>query len=152
VSHADERDDYDDLPPDPRPRARSGPAVPILLILGGLAVVFLVVCGGAFALFWMRVAPVAPPVPAAGPVANAGPGAGGTRRVYDRDEFKRLVLGADPNRVRELVGPPAGVEEHERTVWHVAGRTRDPATGLVDQDAIVVFKDGKVEEVRFTPA
>jgi len=50
-----------------------------------------------------------------------------------------------------VAGPPASVEEHEQVVWHYAGRTRDPATGLADQDAIVVFENGKVKEVRFTP-
>lgn len=146
-----ERDDYDDLPPDRR--RRSNPAVGILLVLAGVAVILLGVCGGGGALFWMRAEPAAPAGPAVAPVGRAGAAdSGATRRVYDRDEFKGLVLGENPAKVRELAGPPDRVEEQERPVWHYTGRTRDPVSGRVDGDTTVVFGNGVVVEVRFVPA
>jgi hypothetical protein len=147
----DPRDDYDDLPPDRRPR--SNPAVTIILILAGLVVALVVVCGGAVALFWVR--PAAPPAPPAAAVVavDEGPNAEATRRIYGRDDFKAEVLGETRDTVRKRLGAPSkGVEMGPPEVWHYAGVTRDPDTGRIDRDAAVVFENGVVTEIRFTPA
>jgi hypothetical protein len=145
----DLRDDYDDLPPDPRPRPRSNPAVAVILILAGVLVLLLAVCGGAVALFWMRAAPVAPPAAA---VSAVDEGPGRPRRILDRNDAKALILDKSPEHVREQLGAPARVTAGAREEWHFISLTRDPQTGLVDQESIVAFENGRVVEVRFVPA
>ena len=144
---SDPHDDYDDLPPDPRPRARSGPGLVIALILTGAGLLVLVVCGGLAALLWARAAPVAPPVAATRATDRPA------RPSYTRAEFRTLVLGKTPDEVRAAVGEPQGTAEFGiRRVWHCGGVTRDPATGTLDADAAVVFEGGVAADVQFSPA
>jgi len=149
----DPRDDYDDLPPDTLSRPRSNPATTIILILGGVVLLLVVACAGVGAVVWLRPGPVVPPPAAATVVVDERPEAAGTRRVYDRADFKALILAADRDAVTRAVGAPSkGVELGPPEVWHYAGVTRDPATGKVDFDAAVVFENGRVREVRFKSA
>jgi outer membrane protein assembly factor BamE (lipoprotein component of BamABCDE complex) len=68
--------------------------------------------------------------------------------VYGRAEFKRLLLGKTPDEVLAAVGKPETTSEQERrSVWYYRDRTRDPVTGKVDFQAMVVFRDGVVDEV-----
>jgi hypothetical protein len=156
VSNIDERDDCDDLPPDPRPRARSNPTLTLIAILAGVLLLLLVVCGGAVALFWMKAAPAAPPAASVALVQHGG-GAGATRRVYSRDEFPGPVIGADRGALGRTLGDPfGGVEPGPPEVWHYGAVSLDPATRRIDADAAVVFgdgpRDGIVKEVRFATA
>jgi hypothetical protein len=148
----DPRDDYDDLPPDPRPRSRSNPAAVTILILGGLVLLMIVACGGIMAAFWLRSGPVGPPPAAPVAVVNEGPDVRATRRIFDRGDLKADILTATGDAVRNRLGAPNRIDIGPPEVWHYAGITRDPATGKIDQDAALVFKNGRVAEVRFTPA
>jgi hypothetical protein len=123
------------------------------VILVGVVLLLVVACAGAVGLVWFRAAVPAAPPAAAVVAVNEGPGAGATRRIYDRAEFEALVLRANRESVRDKVGaPPKGVERGPPEVWHYAGVTRDPATGTVDLDAAVVFQGGLVADVRFVAA
>jgi hypothetical protein len=153
VPHPDDpRDDYDDLPPDPRPRPRSNSAAITVLILGGLILLMVVACGGIMAAFWLRAGPIGPPPAAPVAVVHEGPDVGATRRIFDRADLKAEIVAANGDAVRNRLGAPNRIDIGPPEVWHYAGITRDPATGKIDQDAAVVFKYGRVAEVRFTPA
>jgi hypothetical protein len=154
VSHPDDpRDDYDDPPPDPRPHSpRSNSAAIIILIIGGLILLMVVACGGIMAVFWARQGPNGPPPAAPVAVVNEGPDMVATRRIYDRGDLKAEILSANGDAVRNRLGAPNRIDIGPPEVWHYAGITRDPATGKIDRDAAVVFKSGRVAEVRITPA
>jgi len=155
VSRADDQfEDYDDLPPDPRPprQTRTIAATTVLLIVGGILLALVVLCGGAFALF--RFNGQAPPPPVAATAVQTVPP--GLPRVYDRAELRGLVLGSDPNALSRTLGRPNWIEQGPPQVWHYGAVARDPATGLIDADVAVVFGVGTdartVKDVRFTSA
>jgi hypothetical protein len=144
-------DDPDDFPPDPRPRLTRKPVVSVVVILAGVAVMALAVCGGVVALLWMRTAPEKSS-PEIQVEVKEQIGGADARQVTDRDVFTRRVVGLDPNGVRNSAGQPTSIQENEPITWHYAGRTRDTATGHIDRDTIVIFENGRVKEVRFAPA
>jgi hypothetical protein len=148
----DPRDDYDDFSAEQRSRSR--PVAAVLVLLVAVGILTLAILGAAGALLWAWVAPVGPPAPATAPVvvASAGPDAGATRRIYERAELKAEILAANGDAVRNRLGAPNRIDIGPPEEWHYAGIARDPATGNIDHDAAVVFINGRVAEVRFTPA
>jgi hypothetical protein len=135
----DEEDDYRDGPP----RKGTNPAVWIGL---GVGVVFGgVVLLGCLGYFVMGRAAVAP-APGAAPATVAGP----AKKLYTRDEFKRLVMGKTMEEVKAAVGPPETTQEGAVVRWYYKDQTTDPITGKTDYSAQVNFgDDGRVESVRF---
>lgn len=144
----DRRDRDDDRPARPRgqgrgdderPRFRDarpkGSSKVLLVVLGAVAGVFLLGAAGSFALFfWPGVRPPAPAV-----------------KVYDREEFRTLLMGKKEAEVVALVGKPSSTGDHGggQTYWVYYGRTRDPITNEIDTSATVSFVDGVVVRVRF---
>jgi hypothetical protein len=150
-------DDADDDYGDRRPSARSGmsPVLIIVLVVGGVLVVGAVLCGG-FLLFSARAVrdaaeeQAAVQADAAARAAKAGTAKAGTKRVWTRDEFRKLVMGKTPDEVVAAVGQPDGTDEDGgRPVWTYRGRTKDPGTGKTDAAVSVRFARGSVIEVGY---
>lgn len=84
--------------------------------------------------------------PPATPAAPAAPGP----TVYDREEFRAVLLGKTPDEVLARIGTPDSTQDYAgRGNWYYRGRTRDPVTGDLDARAQVVFRDGRVKSVNF---
>jgi len=68
------------------------------------------------------------------------------RSVYTRDEFTKAVVGKTEQQVVDTVGQP-GLSRPlvKEPVWFYYRKTKDPATGLLDDSAEVDFKNGIVE-------
>src|SRR5262245_3060221 len=125
-----------DVPPNEqspsRPTGQDG--FPLVLAVAAVGLL-IVLCGGGAVVGW-RMLGVAPP--AATPPDRT--------RVYSREEFTRLVVGKRSEEfVRDLGwGDRKGdTDEFGRVgLWYYERRTRHPATGDLDAEAEVVFKDG----------
>jgi outer membrane protein assembly factor BamE (lipoprotein component of BamABCDE complex) len=157
----DEFEDEDDAgylpppPPPPRPRQGSNPTVIILVVLGAVALVGLIVCGGMFA--WLVGgrgvdAPANQPAPEAR-VIEPAVGKDGTIRqqIFTRDKFKQLVMGKTPEEVIAAVGRPNATDDRpdgSPETWYYYGRVTNPATGKADSGK-VEFENGKVVGVRW---
>jgi hypothetical protein len=90
------------------------------------------------------VAPACPP-----PVARLGEPPQ-LQQVFMRVEFERTVQGKTVAEVKAAIGEPplSGGWDGEET-WTYRGRTTNPATGLTDEVAEVVFRGGKVSRVNY---
>jgi hypothetical protein len=152
----DEDDQFDDRPP-PRRRQRTNPALIVLMVVGGLAVLGLVLCVGLVGWVGMRAVDVP-----AGPVAqNAMPEAADSRkglgttvqgpnRTYTREEFRQLVMRKTEQEVIEALGKPNVADEApDSKLWIYRNRTTDPATGKTDPQVTVRLEGGKVVAVDF---
>jgi len=139
----DERDDYDDQP---RRRPGLSPVLIVLLVFGGLGVLGTLACCGFWLFSWSA------PRPMGGPAAvqvNGPARAGGTTRVYTRQEFRELVVGKTEAEVIEAVGKPDSTTDGDGAVWTYRNRTKDPATGETDPRASVHFQGGKAAQVNY---
>ena len=141
------RDD-DDRDEELATRGAKGSGSPVGLLV--VAAVVLLACGGGavvlLGLFWLRPAP-APVLPNA-PGVEAVPARDGTRQVYTRAEFGRLVFGKTKDEVTELLGPPDETEAAPFDKWTYTGRTQVTGFG-VDGRANLLFTDGKVSSVDY---
>ncbi len=73
------------------------------------------------------------------------------KKARTRAEFRDLVKGKTPEEVVALVGRPDRTSEVPgQTDWVYNARTRDPVSGKLDLYAVVVFRDGWVEDVLFS--
>jgi hypothetical protein len=154
MTHRDDFQDEDDAsyapPPTAPPRSGSNPTVVVLVVLGVVALVGLAVCGGLFAWTGMRLA--APPAqPLDIPAANRpAPPDEGSRRVYTRDEFWRLVMGKTEQEViAELGQPNASKETPDAKVWTYRNRTMIRLGGKSDPQVTVRLEGGRVVAVDF---
>lgn len=75
--------------------------------------------------------------------------------VYDREEFRDLLLGKSPDEVLAAVGRPESTQDtrhafvgHQQN-WYYRNVTRDPVTGEVDRSVQVNFRNGVVVSVNF---
>jgi hypothetical protein len=68
----------------------------------------------------------------------------------DREVFRQLV-GTGVDDLKGAAGAPDRTEEPEggTSIWHYYKRTRDPASGQVDSDAILYIHNGAVAAVYF---
>ena len=63
-------------------------------------------------------------------------------RVYTRAEFKAAMGGKSTDEVRALLGEPFGTYQHGRkTAFTYRAVTINPATGALDAEVQVLFKD-----------
>lgn len=70
--------------------------------------------------------------------------------VYDRQEFKAMVVGKTPNEVLSLLGKPNSTSDYDTyQTWVYEERTRDMVTGKIDSRTILEFRDGKVTGVTY---
>ena len=93
---------------------------------------------GAVAVLLTAVAVFAPPRPPAGPA------------VYDRDEFRSLLVGKTEAEVLDLVGRPDSTQDAAAgRAWYYDRRTRDPVTGKTDARVQVLFAGDRVASVNF---
>ena len=154
----DRDDDGDDYLPFPQQHKGTNPTLIIALVVGGVLLLGVLVCGGLIAMFAWRTGPQAADQPApaveeqaADPAALGPTRAGrkeGTNRTYTRDEFKTLVMGKTEAEVIAAVGrPDSSSQDGDRIKWTYRKRTIDPATGQVDAAIFVQFTDGKVSNV-----
>ena len=144
-------EEYERHPP---PRRGANPALVVALIFGGVILFAFLGCVGLGSLGWL----VTPQPPAAGPpvvvqgeepVAAPGNGKGGMRRVYTRDEFRRLVIGKTPDEVTAAVGEPdETLQDGGVARWTYRDRvTTGPGKGAATP--VVIFQDGRVAEVTY---
>jgi hypothetical protein len=96
-------------------------------------------------LFWIRAAPG--PVPPHAPEVETVSEADGTKKVYTRAEFGRLVFGKTKAEVSELLGPPDETEVAPWDRWTYIGRTHEKGFGV--DKANLFFTDGKVSSVNY---
>lgn len=70
-------------------------------------------------------------------------------RVYDRAEFRELVLGKTERELLDAVGEPDRKEDQGAgdLTYFYTGKTLDPTTGKTDPTTAVRFKSGRVESV-----
>jgi hypothetical protein len=74
------------------------------------------------------------------------------KKVFSREEFRRLVLGKTESEVIAAVGRPESTHElgqAGRSFWIYHNLTRDPVSGNVDVSTHVTFQDGRVEVVSY---
>jgi hypothetical protein len=72
-------------------------------------------------------------------------------RVWEREEFRRAVMGKTPDGVIAAVGRPGSAQDHpdgQPDYWIYWGRVRNPTTGRAG-DAWVEFERGVVVNVRW---
>lgn len=84
-------------------------------------------------------------------IQPAGGKEGDSRKVYTREEFKKLVMGKTPEEVIAAVGRPWIAEDNDDGSprwWSYLGRALNPATGEAGS-VEVYFQDGKVARVKW---
>jgi hypothetical protein len=115
-----------------------------------VAAVGLLACGAVAAVLLSQFLARDVPVPAAPKASDAGavPPGDGTRKVYQRGEFGRLMWGKKKAEVTELLGPPDEAEDGHFGKWAYKGRTYQPGFGL-DGRANLHFTGDTVSAVDF---
>jgi outer membrane protein assembly factor BamE (lipoprotein component of BamABCDE complex) len=149
--HDPDRDDYREPPR----RQSSNATVIVLIVVVAVLLVVVVACGALFFLGWRtadrleEMADVrAEQAKAKAVIQPAGEKVGDSKRIYTRDEFRKLVMGKTPDEVIAAVGKPDHTQKGEPgTFWYYTERTRDPATGKMDRNARLAFQDGRVSAV-----
>lgn len=69
-------------------------------------------------------------------------------KVYDREDFKKLVLGKTKQEVLDLLGKPDTTgQAGSSDSWSYLKRTRDSVTGKVDGRTVLLIRDDKVHDV-----
>lgn len=123
------RDRHED---DDRPRRKSNTALIVGLSVGG-GLLLLAILATAAVMFVRGM--------------NATPSA----RVYDREDFKRAIMGKTPEEVIATIGKPATTTDEKTPPvrWTYYSRSRDPLTGKTDPFANVEFVEGRVVSVWF---
>lgn len=77
-------------------------------------------------------------------------GSRSVKKVYSRDEFRKIVQGKTPDEVIVLVGRPEFTEDGEGIMsWFYHGLTRDPYTGKMDDTVLVNFEYGRASGVTY---
>src|SRR5262245_44821722 len=153
MPHRDDFDDEDDhfgtQPPPRRPRQGTNPTVIILVVLGCVALVGLVLCGGLFMLGMRAVDAPAQPASKVVVMQPAG-GLEPMKRVYTRDEFRMLVMGKTEQEVINELGPPNIADETPDTKrWIYRNRTTIRANGPTDPQVTIRLEGGRVIAVDF---
>lgn len=88
------------------------------------------------------------PTPPAQP--NLTPPRPVVKKVYPRDEFRKLVEGKTADEVLKAVGKPDSTADAGGvTCWHYRGRTFDPVAERTDSSAQVAFERGVVVQVNY---
>lgn len=72
------------------------------------------------------------------------------RARMTREEFRRMVEGATPERLCGSLGSPARTSQHgDIEYWYYRGLSYDAATGRPDVGAQLRLRGGTVEQVNF---
>lgn len=72
-------------------------------------------------------------------------------KVWDRAEFRALVVGKTEREVIEAVGRPDSTQERDQgeSQWYYRNRTRDAVTSKLDPHIQLVIQGGVVVRVNF---
>ena len=72
------------------------------------------------------------------------------KKVYDREELRKAVVGKTEAEVKALLGVPDRTRELAGDdVWVYPKIARDPITGKIDSETSILFTAGKVTKVAF---
>lgn len=86
------------------------------------------------------------PTPAAGGAAVAAP----EKKVYARDELRKMLVGKKTDEVIGLVGKPDTTSDSGRAqYWYYKELSRDPVTGKLDDKVQVCIERDAVESVNY---
>lgn len=94
---------------------------------------------GVLAMGCWRAAP-----PAAGPATSA-------KKVWDREDLKKAVIGKTTEEVKAVLGVPDKTSEADNAkYWTYFEVSRDPVTGKTDKSTTLFFSNGRtVSSVAF---